>query len=280
MADWDRVESRGNVEDRRGNSVGFGAPVGALGTVGVLVFLAVTLFGGQGDGSEVFKALDELSNQQNQTAVPVNDTYKKFASAVLGSTNDSWNTQFSSMRKSYAEPKLVLFRGSTNSGCGGATSDIGPHYCPSDSTIYLDETFFDVLTSQLGAKGGDVAQAYVIAHEVGHHVQNQLGLSDKYRLMQARNPSQENEISVGQELQADCFAGMWAKTVSERKLLEPGEIGEALDAAQAVGDDRIQKKATGTTNPETWTHGSSTQRKEWFVIGYNTKDIESCNTFN
>jgi uncharacterized protein len=280
MADWDKVESRGNVEDRRGNSVGFGAPVGALGTVGVLVFLAVTLFGGQGDGSEVFKALDELSNQQNQTAVPVNDTYKKFASAVLGSTNDSWNTQFSSMRKSYAEPKLVLFRGSTNSGCGGATSDIGPHYCPTDSTIYLDETFFDVLTRQLGAKGGDVAQAYVIAHEVGHHVQNQLGLSDKYRLLQARNPSQENEVSVRQELQADCFAGMWAKTVSERKLLEPGEIGEALDAAQAVGDDRIQKKATGTTNPETWTHGSSAQRKEWFVTGYNTKDIESCNTFN
>jgi predicted metalloprotease len=173
---------------------------------------------------------------------------------------------------------LVLFRTATNSACGTATSQIGPHYCPLDSTIYLDETFFDELTNRLGATGGDVAEAYVIAHEVGHHVQNELGIMNRVQTQQQALPSQANELSVQLELQADCFAGLWAHSIRDIGVFETNEIREAMDAAAAVGDDRIQERTQGYVNPENWTHGSSDQRVEWFNKGYQTGELSACNS--
>jgi len=175
---------------------------------------------------------------------------------------------------------LVLFTGSTNSACGGATSAIGPHYCPPDQTIYIDLDFFAVLQRDFGAQGGDFAEAYVIAHEVGHHVQNLLGISDEVRSLSQQNPDEANSLSVKLELQADCLAGNWANSIFQRgNVLEPGDIEEGLDAAEAVGDDRIQEKALGRIEPESWTHGSSEQRVRWFTTGYETGDPEACDTF-
>jgi predicted metalloprotease len=188
-----------------------------------------------------------------------------------------WTQVFKDSGKTYREPKLILFRGGTQSGCGIATSSVGPHYCPSDESIYLDETFFDELQSRFGAQGGDVAEAYVIAHEVGHHAQNQLGIMEQAQ--SGRTQSESNELSVKLELQADCFAGLWAHSIADRGVFEPNEILEAMDAAAAVGDDRIQQAVTGQINPESWTHGSSEDRKSWFSRGYETGTPASCNTF-
>jgi predicted metalloprotease len=169
---------------------------------------------------------------------------------------------------------LVLFRGATNSGCGYASSQSGPHYCPTDQTIYLDETFFDELQARFGGSNGDVAQAYVLAHEAGHHAQNQLGIMDEVQAS-----GYDNDLSVKLELQADCFAGLWAYSVKDLGVFEEGEIQEAISAAEAVGDDNIQSRTQGQVNPETWTHGSSAQRIDWFNRGFNSGQINSCNTF-
>lgn len=206
------------------------------------------------------------------------DPYEKFVSAVLGSNNSLWSDAFERSGRSYQPPKLVLFRDATNSSCGGATSDVGPHYCNIDQTIYLDERFFDELTERFGARGGDVAQGYVIAHEVAHHLQDELGtLTSVHSLMQ-RDPERQNELSVALELQADCYAGIWAGVMQGQGIIEPDEISQAIDAASAVGDDRIQKATTGRVNPETWTHGSSADRKKWFTTGYREKSVASCDT--
>jgi hypothetical protein len=174
-----------------------------------------------------------------------------------------------------------LFRNQEASGCGGATSQIGPHYCPLDQTIYLDETFFDELQSRFGAEGGDVAEAYVIAHEVGHHVQNELNIMDEVQQrQQAAEGTDANALSVQLELQADCFAGVWAYDVAHLDVFLPGEIQEAIDAAAAVGDDHIQETMQGRVTPESWTHGSSAQRVEWFTVGYETGDPSRCDTFS
>ena len=190
---------------------------------------------------------------------------------MLGSTDTLWADLFSRNGKPYRAPKLVLFRGTTPSGCGGASTDVGPHYCPRDETIYLDETFFDELRARFQARGGDVAEAYVIAHEAGHHAQNLLGTLDGAR---------DNETSVKTELQADCFAGLWAHSIRDLGVFEPGEIAEALDAAAAVGDDRIQKAIDGRVHPETWTHGSSAERVRWFTRGYETGSLAACDPSN
>ena len=190
---------------------------------------------------------------------------------MLGSTNDLWVGKFNAMNKTYIKPKLVLFRQATQSGCGGTTSQIGPHYCSMDATIYLDETFFEEMTYRFGEQIDDVGQAYVIAHEVGHHVQ--------YILGNLGRASEDNESSVKIELQADCYAGIWANSIKDRGVLGPGEIREAMDAAAAVGDDRIQNKAQGYVNPETFTHGSSEEREKWFTIGYDKGTLEACDTF-
>jgi uncharacterized protein len=277
MADWNKIESRGNVEDRRG--VVGSVPVGALGTVGILLFIGISLFSSSGDPSQIGQLLEQLNSTTNSTGANTNDGYAIFASQVLGSANDYWKLQLRTLNYQYTQPKLVLFRTATQSGCGGASSDMGPHYCPVDTTVYLDETFFEVLTSRFGAKGGDVAQAYVIGHEVGHHIQHELGTSSKVRRLQAENPDRDNALSVRLELQADCYAGMWVRSIANQGIIEKSEFAQAVDAAQAVGDDRIQKKTSGSVDPETWTHGSSVERRQWLEKGYDATSIESCNTF-
>jgi predicted metalloprotease len=283
MADWSKITSRGNVEDRRGLS-----PVMASGGLGVLGIVAIIAFnvltGGSVDINQVNDAVNQLeqlhsaqtSNQIQPDQFKGADDYEVFTSTVLGSTNDLWQTIFAQSHQTYQKPKLVLFRDSTPSGCGGATSEVGPHYCSADQTIYIDETFFDTLQQQFGGNTTDVAQAYVIAHEVGHHVQQQLGIFQAYDQQQRQQPSQANALSVKLELQADCFAGVWAHSVAQQGVIEPGEIQEALDEAAAVGDDRIQQKVQGQITPETWTHGSSQQRIHWFTQGFDTGDPAKC----
>jgi uncharacterized protein len=267
MADWDKITSMGDVEDRRGNT-----SVAGIGTMGtILVIGAVLLFGG--DSSQIQSVLGQLQTSQTTSQGEFVDTknYKGFVQKIIGSNNDVWKAELAKSGEKYVAPKLVLFRQLTESGCGGASSASGPHYCPTDQTIYLDETFFDELTSRFGAKGGDVAEAYVMAHEVGHHVQKVRGT---FASVDTRN----NQNSVKVELQADCYAGVWAGTVASEGIISEGEISQAIDAAEAVGDDRIQKSQTGSVHPETWTHGSSADRKKWFVVGYQSKDSSRCNT--
>ncbi len=273
MAIWDKIASRGHVEDRRS----LAPAVGGLGATGIVLYLLFSvLSGSEISAPDILNQLNTLQPQAQQTQDPSEfqgaDEYEVFASTVLGSNNELWNNEFSSQNKTYTPPKLVLFRTATTSSCGSATSEVGPHYCPLDQTIYLDETFFNELTTRFGAQGGDVAEAYVIAHEVGHHVQNVLGIMDE--------TPKTNDASVKLELQADCFAGLWAHSIREMQILEPGEINEAIDAAEAVGDDRIQQKVEGYVNPESWTHGSSEQRKQWLNTGYTSGNYSSCNTFN
>jgi len=282
MARWERLGTRGNVQDRRGLG-GAGMAVGGLGGIGLIIFLLISLLGG---GSGMGDVMGQLVPAPSQTGEQPDefqgaDDYEVFASTVLGSTDEMWSGIFEGSGLTYPLPTLVLFRGSTTSACGGASSSVGPHYCPLDETIYLDETFFDELTSRLGAEGGDVAEAYVIAHEVGHHVQKRLGIMDQVQTMQSQASSQAeaNEVSVRLELQADCFAGLWAYSIRDLGVFLPGEINEAIDAAAAVGDDRIQQSVTGQVNPERWTHGSSEQRVDWFTNGFETGDPSACDTF-
>jgi predicted metalloprotease len=288
VAKWDRLTTRGNVQDRRGMGRS-GAAVGGLGGLGAVVLLLIVFIGG-GGGSE---GLEQVMNQLQESQAPQQsgsqpaefqgeDDYEVFASTVLGSTDEVWNEIFTASGLDYVEPTLVLFRGATQSACGGANSAVGPHYCPTDETIYLDETFFDELTRRFGVTGGDVAEAYVIAHEAGHHVQNRIGLMDEVRKAQQAAGSQEpaNQLSVSVELQADCYAGVWAYSIRDAGVFLPGEIEEAIDAAAAVGDDRIQQSVEGQITPERWTHGSSEQRVEWFTRGYETGDPAQCDTFS
>lgn len=260
MARWENITSKGKVVDRRGIT----SAVGGIGIAGFVFVLALNLLGGR-DLEDALGILDQVPvTEQNTSEFEGEDEYEKFVSAVLGSSSDEWENKFKAINREYREPTLVLFRQYTESSCGGATSQVGPHYCPLDETIYLDETFFQELQSRFGAEGGDVAEAYVIAHEVGHHVQ---GVLD--RLGQSRDPIQI-------ELEADCLAGVWANSLENQNILMPGEIEEAMDAASAVGDDRIQERVSGYVNPETWTHGSSAQRVEAFTVGFNSGNLSSC----
>lgn len=274
MARWDSITNRGNVEDRRG----LGGPAFAGGgIVTLLITLALGYFGFSVSPSTVDQVIGQIqglqSNQVDESQQPVefrgDDDYEVFASKVLGSSNELWTGVFESNQGVYDAPRLVLFRGSTRSACGIATSQVGPHYCPADETIYLDETFFDELKRRFGGSSGEVAQAYVIAHEVGHHVQNQLGA-----LTGGGQKSREDSIAL--ELQADCYAGVWAYSQAKNNVFENGEIKQAMDAAAAVGDDNIQKTVEGRVTPENWTHGSSEQRVAAFTAGYETGDPGQC----
>ncbi len=262
-----------------------GVAIGGLGGVGLIVYLLVALLGGGTGLDDIMGQLENVTAPQSQ-AQPEEfqgeDDYEVFASTVLGSTDDTWNAIFDAAGLTYAEPTLVLFRGITTSACGNASSAVGPHYCPRDETIYIDETFFDELVARFGAQGGDVAEAYVIAHEVGHHVQNRLGILEQVQSTQrsAGSQTEANELSVRLELQADCFAGVWAHSLRDAGVFLPGEIKEAMDAAAAVGDDRIQEQVEGQVSPERWTHGSSEQRVEWFTRGFETGDPGRCDTFD
>jgi predicted metalloprotease len=274
MAVWDNLGS-GNVEDRRGmGGVGLGG--GGL-LIGIVLFFALSYMGVQVDPAlleQVATSTGSSQSTEQPSEFQGKDSYETFAGAVLGSTNTFWSSKIAT----YSEPKLVLFRDATRSGCGVATSQVGPHYCPADTTIYLDETFFDVLR-QLGGSNGDVAQAYVIAHEVGHHVQNASGTMDSV----TNNPNYQwagdNSLSVQLELQADCYAGLWANSLKGKGVFDDNEINEAILAAEAVGDDRIQSQTQGTINPETWTHGSSAERVKAFNQGYSIGNLKVCRAY-
>jgi len=257
-----------------------------VGGLGIIIALLVMFLGGGEGIDDVLGQLQVAPAPADSGAQPEEfrgeDDYEVFASTVLGSTNDTWRAIFSANGLAYSEPTLVLFRDLTASACGGADSAVGPHYCPLDETIYLDETFFDELTGRFGAEGGDVAEAYVIAHEVAHHVQNELDIMDRVQAeQQALGRGEEaNALSVSLELQADCFAGVWANSIADLGVFLPGEIDEAVDAAAAVGDDRIQETIEGRVTPENWTHGSSEQRVGWFNTGLDTGDPSRCDTFS
>lgn len=268
MALWDKITSRGNVEDRRG--AGPGVVGGGLGVAGIVIVLVLNFLGG-GDLEDALTQLQDVQLQQSQSYdakdFEGSDSYEVFTATVLGSANEMWTKVFADSKAVYQEPKLVLFRGATASLCGGADSRVGPHYCPTDQTIYLDETFFEELAKRFGAKGGDVAQAYVIAHEVGHHVQ---------QLLKGSLTNSTNEESIRLELQADCYAGLWAYSIKDLGVFEQGEIIEAIDAAASVGDDRIRTTINGRVNPESWTHGSSAQRVSAFNAGYESGLVQAC----
>jgi predicted metalloprotease len=284
-----------DIEDRRGSpgrrpGIAIGAGGGGIAVIVLLLMAALGGGGGLGDLGPILERLapPTSASQADNPLDPAEDPQADladFMSVVLDDVQNLWTEIFTSSGQNYERAKLVLFTGFTESGCGGADARVGPHYCPLDRNIYLDLGFFEELQTRFGASG-DLAPAYVLAHEVAHHVQNLLGINEQVRRLQQENPDQTNRLSVAMELQADCFAGVWASTVfvgqletGENLALEPGEINEALEAAAAVGDDRIQEAATGRVDPESFTHGSSEQRASWFTTGYETGDPARCDTF-
>ncbi|MCX8095426.1 MAG: zinc metallopeptidase [Caldisericia bacterium] len=275
---WKERRRSENVEDRRGRGVGGFAMAG--GAIGIILLLIYTLLSG-GNITDIFNNLTN-DNKNNTTYIETAEEKElsEFVSVVLADTEDAWTDIFKDYGETYVPPKLVLFTDAVYSGCGIASSQSGPFYCPSDETIYLDLSFFEELRDRFGATG-DFAIAYVIAHEVGHHVQNLLGITDQIEKIRQRVSSKEfNEYSVRLELQADYLAGVWARYVEELGYLEIGDLDEALNAASAVGDDRIQKEMQGYVVPDSFTHGTSEQRSRWFYKGYQTGNLDNWDTFN
>jgi uncharacterized protein len=296
---WKRNTGFDQIEDRRGQGGGLpdvfgrgsgsggGIPIpipsgkgGGLGGIIVLVVLFLLFSGVLGGGG--MPDLGGLSGgggapaEPGGTLNPQSETDQQLA-AIVADIQAFWGESFSAAGRDYPETKLVLFEGSTQSDCGPASSATGPFYCPADRKVYLDLAFFDDLKSRFGASGGDFAMAYVVAHEFGHHLQTVLGISEEVQRLAAADESRRNDLSVRQELQADCMAGVWAN--SAQSDLEAGDIDEALSAASAVGDDRIQEKTTGRIDPESWTHGSAEQRVAWFTTGYRSGNPDDCDTF-
>ncbi|MFV0475595.1 MAG: neutral zinc metallopeptidase [Pikeienuella sp.] len=296
---WRGRRGSSNIDDQRGGG-GFGGlgggrgriparggmRVGGLGLVAVVVLGLIfgvdpsTLLGMMGDGG--YAPAPQQGAQQARSPNRIDDQTEEFISVVLADTEEVWSGIFSErLGRTYAPPVLVLFSGQTRSGCGGASAATGPFYCPADKRIYLDADFFRTLQQRLGA-GGDFARAYVIAHEVGHHVQNELGvLPEVNRARAGASEVEANQLSVRLELQADCFSGVWARE-AERLFasLEPGDIDEALNAAAQIGDDNLQKQAQGYAVPDSFTHGSSAQRVRWFYAGFRDGDIAACDSFS
>lgn len=279
---WMGRRQSDNVDDRRGVSGGKIAAGG--GIIGIIV-LIINFLGG-GDAASVINDIqNQLPSGSPQQEVPLTEADKEmgaFVRTVLADTEDVWKKVFEEQGLTYENPQLVLFRDGVQTACGGASSASGPFYCPLDKKVYMDLAFFDELKTRFGAKGGDFAIAYVIAHEIGHHVQTLLGTSEKVREMQSRtNEAGANKLSVGLELQADFYAGLWAHYDQQmNNILEAGDIDEALSAANAVGDDAIQKKSQGHVVPDSFTHGSSEQRMYWFKRGFDTGDMNKGNTFD
>ncbi|MBO9355656.1 hypothetical protein GG851_16855 [Bordetella petrii] len=273
-------ESR-NIEDRRSR----GPRLGGRGTIGIgtIVLALVAMYFGV-DPSVVLQMAEEGPapiEQQAPSQPPANDPQARFVAQVLGETEDTWGAIFQqNLNRAYVPPKLVLFRGATPTACGTGQAAMGPFYCPGDSKVYIDLSFFDEMERRLNAPG-DFAQAYVIAHEVGHHVQHLLGISDQVDALRQRHPGQANALSVRTELQADCFAGLWARQADQaRNILESGDIEEGLNAATAIGDDTLQKQSQGYVVPDAFTHGSSAQRVRWFKRGLDSGDLRQCDTFS
>jgi predicted metalloprotease len=280
---WEDRGTSSDIEDRRGEDGGGGRGPGIhIGLGGLLLVGILSLvfhrnfFALLGDSG--VQVGDGQTGAPREPASPEEEKLVHFVSFVLDDVQNTWTREFQQMNRPYDRSKLVLFTDTTRSGCGYAESAMGPFYCPADQKVYIDLGFYSELRRRFGAPG-DFAQAYVLAHEVGHHVQDMLGLEEKMRAAQKRSPGQAKALSVRFELQADCLAGVWAHSTDQRHLLEAGDIDSAMGAAAAVGDDRIQKQATGHVNPETWTHGSSQQRTQWFKTGLESGRIDACNTF-
>jgi predicted metalloprotease len=277
---WTPGGVSGNIEDERdsggGGGFGFGGRgvgIGGLILAGVLSlifgrdFITPLLF--SGGGTTANRQVDQQRDRAEEPRV-------QFVSFVLDDVQNTWRRVLGDR---YQDAHLVLFRDVVQSACGTAESATGPFYCPGDHKVYLDLSFFDELNRRFGAPG-DFAQAYVIAHELGHHVQSLVGISSRVRRLQQENPGEQNQLSVRLELQADCYAGVWGHSTQQRNILDPGDVDEGLAAAAAVGDDRLQRQARGTVNPDSFTHGSSAQRQYWFKQGFSTGDMKSCDTFS
>ena len=297
---WERTGRRSaNLEDRRGRGGGGGLggggmriPMGRGGKIGIpsvvglllALFFGTDVFGGGGQAFPVDVGLSgfpQVEPGQGGPPPPESDPDAEtvdFVSFLLDDQQATWQEVFSGARRTYRPADLVLYEGGTETACGFGRAATGPFYCPADQKVYVDLSFFDELSRRFGAPG-DFAIAYVLAHEIGHHVQQLTGISDEVRRLQRQQPDSENELSVRLELQADCFAGVWGYGTAERGLMEPGDLEEGLGAAAAVGDDRIQSSAGVAVSPETWTHGSSEQRQTWFRRGYDSGDMAACDTF-
>lgn len=299
--DWKGRRQSDNIEDERGSSPmggtgggGFRFPGGGIGGGGLslrtIIVLVVIFLVLRAMGVDVMGLLQQSgvlgggSGYQQSTSSgngqPANDEMKQFVATVLADTEDTWTGIFKSMGQTYTDPKLVLFSGSFPSACGQASAATGPFYCPSDQKVYLDMAFFQQMKDQFGASG-DFAQAYVIAHEVGHHVQDLLGILPKFN--QARRTMSEvdaNKMSVRIELQADCFAGIWGKFTQQKGILQAGDLEEALNAAQQIGDDTLQKRTQGYVVPDSFNHGTSAQRMKWFKQGFESGKLSDCDTLN
>jgi len=278
---WTPGGPSSDLEDQRGSSGGRGLGIGGvpIGIGGFVVLLLLSLIFHR----NFFALLGGGQPPQGQnppaSSSPQEDKEIQFVSFVLDDTQKTWEQIFAQEGQRYTHAKLVVFREGIQSGCGFAQTEMGPFYCPADQKVYIDLGFYKELKDRFGATG-DFAEAYVIAHELGHHVQNQLGISGKVERAQRSDPGEANALSVRLELQADCLAGVWAHSTQQRNILEAGDVDEALNAASAVGDDHIQKQATGRVNPETWTHGSAQQRSHWFKAGFDSGSINSCDTFS
>ncbi|MEK1894451.1 MAG: neutral zinc metallopeptidase [Rhizobium sp.] len=301
--EWKGRRQSDNIEDRRsdpsmgglGRGGGFSFPSGGgMGrrggglSIGTIIFLVVIYLVLKAMGIDLLQIMDggmttggpgyEQSESGSQT--PANDEMTAFVRTVLAETEDTWNGIFQSQGRQYEEPRLVLFSGQTQSACGFASAATGPFYCPSDHKVYLDTAFFNQLSRQFGASG-DFAEAYVVAHEVGHHVQNLLGILPKFNQARQRmSEADANKMSVRVELQADCFAGIWGKFTEQKGILEAGDLEEALNAAQQIGDDTLQKRSQGYVVPESFNHGTSEQRARWFKRGFDSGKLSACDTFS
>jgi hypothetical protein len=276
-----------NLEDLRGQTGGGGRMIGgrSMGIGGAIIALVLSLVfgvnifdsGGTGTGT-VPQQTAPGDVQRPVASTPEEDKRIQFVSFVLDDVQQTWKQILPKVGEDYRDAKLAVFRDGVRTGCGDAPAAVGPFYCPVDEKVYLDLSFFDELAQRFGAPG-DFAQAYVIAHELGHHVQHLLGIEQRVRQLQETRPGSGNQLSVALELQADCFAGVWGNSTSQRKLLEQGDIEEGLGAASAVGDDRIQSQMTGSIRPDKFTHGSSAQRTQWFRRGLESGNPNSCDTF-
>ena len=280
---WKNRRESDNIEDRRSDQSN--TPIGGLnlpkGKFGIAIIVIIFVAGYY--GVDLTPLITGQTPVATSRQLPINSAHDnemaKFTSVVLATTEDTWSKIFQQMGEHYQDPKLVLYRGSTRTGCDVGQAVMGPFYCPTDSTVYIDLSFYQDMKNRFSA-GGDFAQGYVIAHEVGHHIQHLLGITDKLAALQrGKTQVEQNKLSIKLELQADCLAGVWGHYMENENILDPNDLQEALNAAMAIGDDRLQKQTQGRVIPDSFTHGTSKQRYTWFKTGFDSGNISSCNTF-